>query len=209
MTDAISCGGARRAYDVIQASLVDTWAATAAGRLHADRELAVHEGGVRRVRRSPHGRRAADDHALGVRRPAARVAGAGCVCRARSRRVNAPGHHSLRPRRDVSAEEAAIHRGRGRAAARCQQRTGLLNPLCAGPPPPTRCRGSGRDAAHGDERGGLPPSDPGERSPAVPRRRTRSTNRPRPTTARSSFTRRGCATRCRWRSAAACCSATV
>jgi hypothetical protein len=33
-------------YDIIQASLVDTWAATAAGALHAERELALHGRGV-------------------------------------------------------------------------------------------------------------------------------------------------------------------
>ena len=139
-------------------------------RLHADRELAVHEGGVRRVPRSPHRR-----WVLTITRwvfdglRLVSLAQEACAARGLDA-VEAPGDRSLRPRRHVPAEEDAVHRGRGRAAAASQQRPGLLDPLCAGPPATTRRRRAGRDAAHGHERGRLPPADPGARSPAVPRR---------------------------------------
>ena len=69
-------------YDVIQASLVDTWAATGRWGLHADRELALHGRSVRRVPRSPERQRYADDHPMGLRRPSAGLAGAGRLCAA-------------------------------------------------------------------------------------------------------------------------------
>ena len=48
-------------------------------RVHADREHALHDRGVRRLPRPPHRSRHADDHALGLRRPAAGLARAGGV----------------------------------------------------------------------------------------------------------------------------------
>ena len=53
--------------------------------VHPHREHALHRRGVQRLPRSPDRRRRADDHALGVRRPAAGVAGAGGVRAARLR----------------------------------------------------------------------------------------------------------------------------
>ena len=63
-------------YDVIQASLVDTWAATAAG-AYTLTENALHRRRVQRLPRSSHRQWRVDDHAVGLRRRAARLAGAG------------------------------------------------------------------------------------------------------------------------------------
>ena len=70
-------------YDVIQASLVDTWAATAAGAytLTENTLYTVEAFNDYLDHLTDDGR--ADDHALGVRRPAPRVAGAGGVRGAR------------------------------------------------------------------------------------------------------------------------------
>ena len=58
-------------YDIIQASLVDTWAATAAGAYTLTENTLYTEGGLRGLLRSPHRARDADDHAVGLRRTAA------------------------------------------------------------------------------------------------------------------------------------------
>ena len=60
-------------YDVIQASLVDTWAATAAG-AYPHRKHALYKRGVRRLPRSPQRWRHAHHHTVGVRRTPPRVA---------------------------------------------------------------------------------------------------------------------------------------
>ena len=105
-------------YDVIQASLVDTWAATAAGAytLTENTLYTVEAFNDYLDHLTDDGR--ADDHAVGVRRPAAGVARAGGVRAARLGRRPAPRHRPARPRRDVPAEEIAVHRRRGRAARR-------------------------------------------------------------------------------------------
>ena len=79
--------GAR--YDVIQASLVDTWAATAAGAYTlTENSLYTTEAfGEYIDHLSDDG--LPDDHAMGIRRAASRVAGAGGVRRARAGRRRA------------------------------------------------------------------------------------------------------------------------
>ena len=124
-TAAASCGAARRTYDVIQASLVDTWAATAAGAYTlTENSLYTAEAFGEYLDHLTDTRRA-DDHALGVRRPAPRVAGAGGVRRARPRPRAPSGDRAPRSRRDVPPEEDAVHAGGGRAAAARADAIGL------------------------------------------------------------------------------------
>ena len=68
---------------------------------------------------------------------------------------------------------------------------------------------SGRNAANRHERRRLSPPDPRARSPASSSRSTRSTSRRPPTTGRSSSTRLDFATSSMWHSAGRCCSATA
>ena len=72
-------------------------------RVHADREHAVHERSVRGLLRSPHRARRADDHAVGVRRPAARLARAGGMRKPRMLGRRPHGHRAARSRGDVPA----------------------------------------------------------------------------------------------------------
>jgi hypothetical protein len=139
-------------YDVIQASLVDTWAATRAGRLHADREFALHEGGVREY--LDH---LTDDGLLtitrwvfdGLRwsrwRRSVRRARARCVHAARDRRYDRVATFLLKkqpftPRKCASCVTSA----RSLASSSVCARTAAAHR--------PRIR---RDAAHGHERGGL------------------------------------------------------
>ena len=66
--------------------------------LHAHREHALHRRGLRRLFRSPERERHPDDHALGLRRPAAGVARAGGVRAPRLRPALATGHRAIRAR---------------------------------------------------------------------------------------------------------------
>jgi hypothetical protein len=63
-TAAASRRGARDRYDIIQASLVDTWAATAVAST-PHRKHALHRRSLRRLHRSPHRQRRPDDDAVG------------------------------------------------------------------------------------------------------------------------------------------------
>ena len=101
-------------------------------RVHADREHAVHERSVRGLLRSPDRARRADDYALGVRRPAARVARAGGVRKPRMFGRRSHGHRAAGSRRDVSVEEVGVHRRRCRASARDVEQPRLYGAVCAG-----------------------------------------------------------------------------
>ena len=72
-------------YDVIQASLVDTWAATAAGAYTLTENSLYTSEAFGEYLDHLTDRRAADDHALGLRRPAPRLARSGRLRRARAR----------------------------------------------------------------------------------------------------------------------------
>ena len=98
-------------YDVIQASLVDTWAATAAGAYTlTENSLYTTEAFGEYIDHLTDDGLLVD-YALGVRRTPSRLAGAGGVCGARTRRGAAPGDRAQRPRRDVPAEAAAVYGG--------------------------------------------------------------------------------------------------
>jgi hypothetical protein len=56
----------RDKYDVVQMTLVDTWASTAAGRLRPQREQSVHRRGFSRVLRTSEARWHDRHHPLGV-----------------------------------------------------------------------------------------------------------------------------------------------
>jgi hypothetical protein len=119
------------AFDVIQASLVDTWAATAAGAYTLTENSLYYRRGLRRLPRSPDRRRSAHDHALGSGRAAPRVARAGGVRAARLAGPGPSGHRAARKRRDLPAEEDAVHLRRDRAAARGFQAPGVRCPVRA------------------------------------------------------------------------------
>ena len=53
-------------YDVVQMTLVDTWASTAAGRVRAQRKQSLHGRGLPRIFRSPEARWHDRYHALGI-----------------------------------------------------------------------------------------------------------------------------------------------
>ena len=118
-------------YDVIQASLVDTWAATAAGAytLTENTLYTVEAFDDYLDHLTDDGMR--DDDALGARRPASRVARAGGVRVARLGRQVAPRHRAGRSRADLHAEAQPVH-GRGNPrAARDLGPSGLQYPVRA------------------------------------------------------------------------------
>ena len=159
-------------------------------RLHADREHAVYGRGVQRLPRPPHRRRRAHDHAVGARRPAPDLAGAGGVRIARLGRRVAPGHRPARSGRDVPAEEDAVHRRRSGAAAE-RIRAARISTCCTRPAstdPPRSSRPTIRSTGR----------TPGDYAQADSARRTASGSSPsspttsvrRPTIGRSISTRR-------------------
>ena len=152
-------------YDVIQASLVDTWAATAAGAYtltenslytkEAFGEYVDHltDGGLLTITRWVFdGLRlvslAQDACAseVSTRQPLAII------------RYDRVATFLLKKEPFTAAEVARLHDA---------STLGFSILYAPGFHHPRRQR-AGRDAAYGDERSGLPPSDPGEQSPAVP-----------------------------------------
>ena len=139
-------------------------------RLHADRELALHDRGLRRIPRPPHRQRIPHHHAVGLRWSATRVARAGGLRGARPRRGAASRDRALRPRGDVSPEKNAVHDQRGRAVCARSRRDLGFSILYA----------PGIDASHatedpiemqrtGTSADGLPPAHPCARSRALSR----------------------------------------
>ena len=204
---AASCGEARRRYDVIQASLVDTWAATAAG------AYTLTENSSTRPKRSASTStisptRLADDHALGVRRSAPGVARPGGL---RRPRLDASKHLAIVRYDRVATfllKKTAVHRRRGRAAARSpttSEFTILYAPGIESDPisaDPWRWCAAGTSAA--DYRRLILAGDREQFLADYPLDIAR-----RPTTGRSSFTRRGSPTSSTWHSARRCSSATA
>ena len=134
-------------------------------RVHPHREHAVHGRSVQRLPRPSQGRRGRDDHALGVRRIAARVTGTGGVRGARVGRPVTPRDRAARSCGHVLAEEIAVHGGRDRAAA-CGERSARISRA-------VRCRECPRrrDAPRrGGRRRRLRPSDHRSRPRALLRR---------------------------------------
>ena len=163
-------------------------------RVHADREHAVHEGSVRGLLRPPDRARRADDYALGVRRPAARLARAGRVRKPRMLGRRSHGHRAAGSRRDVSAEEDG--RSPPKTSSTCaRRRTASASRCCTRRGRPTRATTTRSSCSR----------PIGRRSTTA----TITTSRRRPTTARSSFTRPKSRISSRPRSAAACSSATA
>ena len=121
-------------YDIIQASLVDTWAATAAGAYTLDREQPLHRRGVPGLPRSPVRPRCAHDHAVGPRRRPPRVARAGSVCAPGPRPFPTPCRHPAREGGDLHSEEVPVHPGGGGAPARDLQPAALYAALRSGAP---------------------------------------------------------------------------
>ena len=106
-------------------------------RLFAERELALHRRGLRGLSRASHRPRRPQHFALGVRRPAAGVAGAGSG-RARGLEPGRPPRdHPARPGRDVPAEEDAVHAGGTQDARRQRAAAWLRGALPAGRPAQT------------------------------------------------------------------------
>ncbi len=195
-------------YDVIQASLVDTWAATAAGAYTLTENTLYTVEAFTDYLDHLTRRRRADDHALGVRRAPAGLAGAGSLRAARLGRRPAARDRPARSRRDVPAEEIAVHRRRGRAACR-RSPSGCSSGSCM------------RRAAKARSRR-LPANGSRERKPrryaklisrarsrAVLRQPTSRTSGRRPTIGRSSSTRRSSRISSTSRSGGRCCSATA
>ena len=195
-------------YDVIQASLVDTWAATAAGAytLTENTLYTVEAFNDYLDHLTDDGDR--DDDAVGVRRPAPGVARAGGVRIARLGREVAPRHRAVRPGADVPAEAQPVH------ATRKSPRSGRRPIAWASPSSTLRwrparrhvpCRASGWTAWRR-------PTTRGSSSPPTGRSSTtttRTTSARPPTIARSSFTRRSSRISSRSRSASRCSSATA
>ena len=171
----------RERYDVIQASLVDTWAATAAGAYTlTENSLYTKEAFGEYLDHLT------DDGVLTITRwvfdglRLVSLAQEACAA-ARARRVDAPRDRALRSRRDVPAEEAAVHaRPRSRGCSDVSDELGFSVLYAPGLPRRQPTRRAGRDAAHGHERRRLPPADSRERSRSVPR--VVSARRHRPTT---------------------------
>ena len=117
-TAGASCGGAPTRYDVIQASLVDTWAATAAGAYTlTENSLYTAEAFGEYLDHLT------DDGVLTITRwvfdglRLVSLAQEACAARGLDA-VAAPGDRPARSRRHVPAEEDAVHAGRGRRRCR-------------------------------------------------------------------------------------------
>ena len=174
-------------YDVIQASLVDTWAATAAGAYTLTENTLYTVDAF-----NDYLDHLTDDGVLTITRwvfdGLRLVSLAQAACERRGLvRGRAPGDRPAGSGRDLPAEEDAVHR-RGSALLRTSP-TGCSSTCSTRPPfnePPPEADDVGR--RHADRR--LRAAHPGARPGAVLRRAFARTSRRPPTTGRSSSTRR-------------------
>ena len=199
----------RERFDVIQASLVDTWAATAAGAYTlTENSLYTTEAfGDYLDHLTPDGLLTITRWVL--RRTSSGDAGARGVHQTWPRSRTAHRDRAPRAGRDVPSQEDAVL-ARGRTTPAASWRTISASRCCmrraCQPPRPTQ--EPERDAEHRHEHRGLSHLDPHQGSGRRFSRATRSTSVPRPTIVLSSFTPHVFAISSGWRSAARCCSVT-